>query len=142
MNKWIGYGNVGKDPDIRKVNDKMVTKFSLATNKNYIGSSGEKITDTQWHNIVIWGKLAETASKYVKKGTPLIVEGEVVYRSYENKEGQTIYITEIICNHFYFTGKPEAKEEKKSAAMSDVSELPGNVADYDEIPDDLDSIPA
>ena len=134
MNKWIGHGNVGKDPDTRKVNDKTVTKFSLATNKSYTNNSGEKITETQWHNIILWGKVAETASKYVKKGTSLIIEGEISYRSYDNKDGQTVYVTEIIGQHMHFTGnKPE--EPKPQKAMSNINDLPGNVANYDEIPD-------
>ena len=135
MNKAILYGNVGKEPDSRKVGDSTVTKFSLATNKTYTDKSGEKVTKTQWHNIVLWGKVAETASKYVKKGTSLIVEGEISYRSYENKQGQTVYVTEIIGQHMHFTGnKPE--EPKPQKAMSNINDLPGNVANYDEIPDD------
>lgn len=146
MNKVFLYGNVGKDPDTRTVNDKTVTKFSLATNKTYTNASGEKVTDTQWHNITIWGKLAETAAKYVKKGNPLIVEGEINYRSYENKEGVTVYVTEILGSHIHFVCKAEAKSEppqasgewkgkKEVKAMSKVEDLPGNVANYDEIPD-------
>lgn len=143
MNKWIGYGNVGKDPESRKVGDSTVTKFSLATNKTYTNHEGEKITDTQWHNIVLWGKVAETASKYVKKGSSLIIEGEIAYRSYENKEGQTVYVTEIIGNTMHFTGnKPEAKSDKIPARPSNINDLPG--AREDELaalaelpPDDL-----
>ena len=135
MNKIILHGNVGKDPDTRKVNDKTVTKFSLATNKSYTNNSGEKITETQWHNIILWGKVAETASKYVKKGTSLIIEGEISYRSYENKDGQTVYVTEIIGQHMHFTGnKPE--EPKTQKAMSDVSELPQHVQDAETIQDE------
>jgi single-strand DNA-binding protein len=124
MNKVFLHGNCGKDPESKVINQKTVTKFSLATNKTYTDASGQKITDTSWHNIVLWGKVAETASKYVKKGTSLIIEGEISYRSYENKEGQTVYVTEIIGHNMHFTGsKPEP--EKKSTAMSDISELPG-----------------
>jgi single-strand DNA-binding protein len=148
MNKVILHGNCGKDPESRKVNEKTVTKFSLATNKTYSNNVGEKITDTSWHNIVLWGKVAETASKYVKKGMSIIIEGEINYRSYENKEGQTVYITEIIGQNMHFTGNKEAKEPKEEIpqddwkgkkevkSMSDISELPGNVADYNDIPDD------
>lgn len=141
MNKVFLHGNCGKDPESRQVNNKTVTKFSLATNKTYTDASGQKITDTSWHNIVLWGKVAETASKYVKKGTSLIIEGEINYRSYENREGQTVYITEIIGQNMHFTGsKPEEKPEPKGKvhtnSMSDISDLPGNVANYDDIPDD------
>jgi single-strand DNA-binding protein len=137
MNKVLLYGNVGKDPESKIINQKTVTKFSLATNKTYTNNAGEKITETQWHSIVLWGKVAETASGYVKKGMSLIIEGEISYRSYENKDGVRVYVTEIIGQNMHFTGsKEEKKEEKKSAAMSDINELPGNVANYDEIPDD------
>jgi single-strand DNA-binding protein len=131
MNKVTLFGNVGKDPESKVINQKTVTKFSLATNKSYSNSAGEKVTETQWHQIVLWGKVAETASKYVKKGQSLIIEGEISYRSYENKEGQTVYITEIIGHNMHFTGsKPEDKPtEKKSTAMSDINELPGAAED-------------
>jgi len=125
MNKVILFGNVGKDPDSKVINQKTVIKFSLATNKSYSNSAGEKVTETQWHSIVLWGKVAETASKYVKKGMSLIIEGEISYRSYENKEGQTVYITEIIGRNLHFTGSKQEPVEKKSTAMSDINELPG-----------------
>jgi single-strand DNA-binding protein len=149
MNKVILYGNVGKDPESKVINQKTVTKFSLATNKSYSNAQGEKVTDTSWHNIVLWGKVAETASKYVKKGSSIIIEGEISYRSYENKEGQTVYITEIIGHNMHFTGsKPEDKPaEKKSTAMSDINELPGandlpqHVRDAQNIPDGMDDLP-
>jgi single-strand DNA-binding protein len=149
MNKCILYGNVGKDPESKVINQKTVTKFSLATNKSYTNQAGEKVTDTSWHNIVLWGKVAETASKYVKKGSSIIIEGEISYRSYENKEGQTVYITEIIGHNLHFTGtKPEDKPaEKKSTAMSDINELPGandlpqHVRDAQNIPDGMEDLP-
>jgi single-strand DNA-binding protein len=127
-----------------------VAKFSLATNKKWTNKQGEKVTETAWHNVVLWGKLAELAEKYVKKGDSLIIEGEISYRSYENKEKQTVYTTEIIGNALHFAGskkeeKPESKEEdhstekwqgkKQIGAMSDINELPGYVNDGS-IPDD------
>lgn len=139
MNKVILWGNAGKDPESKQINGKTVTKFSFATNKIYTNNLGEKIIETSWHNIVLWGKVAEVASKYVKKGTSLIIEGEINYRSYENKDGQTIYITEIIGQNMHLTGsKPEEKQipNKTTRPVNDISDLPGNVADYDEIPDD------
>ena len=149
MNKWIGFGNVGKDPEVKKIGENTVAKFSLATNKSYTNAAGEKITETQWHNIILWNKLAELASKYVKKGSSLIIEGEIVYRNYENKEDQTIYITEIIGNALHFAGsKPETKSEtpvanqewkgkKEIGCMSNINDLPTHVKDAEENPDDL-----
>lgn len=145
MNKAILYGNVGKDPESKTINGSTVTKFSLATNKTYTNKAGEKISETSWHNIVLWGKVAEIASKYVKKGSSLIIEGEISYRSYENKEGQTVYMTEIIGSNMHMVGgKPEAKEPKEETwkgkkpvtSMSDVNELPQNVKDAEDVPDD------
>jgi len=140
MNKVQLFGNVGKDPESKQINGKTITKFSLATNKSYSNSSGEKITETQWHSIVLWGKIAETASKYVKKGNSLIIEGEINYRSYENKDGQTVYVTEIIGQAMHFVGSKPTEEPKTGKhyveSKSDINELPGNVADYDNIPDD------
>lgn len=143
MNKCILYGNVGKDPEVKRFEGgNVVAKFSLATNKSYT-KNGEKVTETSWHNIVFWGKLAELCEKYVKKGNSLIVEGEISYRSYENKEGQTVYMTEINGNALHFTGSkkdeaPQAKEEYAKGskmpvkAMSDINELPGNIVDSPE----------
>jgi len=104
------HGNLGKDPKIKTVGDKKVASFSIATTRSYKDKDGNKITD--WHNILVWEKLAEFAEKYLSKGSEVIVSGEIQYRNYENKEGQKIYITEIICSRFDFIGK---KDETKSA---------------------------
>ena len=139
MNKFIGYGNVGGDPVVTTMQSgSKVAKFSLATNRSYTNKQGEKITETQWHNIIFWNKQAELCEKYVRKGSSLIVEGEVTYRSYENKDGITVYITEIIGSNLHFAGSkkdeaPQAKDEwqgkKEIKSMSNPSDLPGSVAD-------------
>jgi len=143
MNKVILFGNVGKDPEVKTFEGgNKVAKFSLATNKSYT-KNGEKVTETSWHNIVLWGKLAELAEKYVKKGNSVIIEGEISYRSYENKDGQTVYMTEINGDRLHFTGgrkdeAPQAKDEYQKSgkvpvkAMSDINELPGNIVDNPE----------
>ena len=146
MNHVTLYGNIGKKPEIKVLQSgKKIAKFSLATNKSFTNKDGEKVTEVQWHNILMWNKLADLCEKYLDKGNSVIVEGEINYRSYENKDGVTVYITEIVGNALHFTGskqeeKPEAKDEwqgkKQVGAMSNIDELPGNVADYDEIPDD------
>lgn len=144
MNKAILFGNVGKDPEVRTFeNGNKVAKFSLATNKSYT-KNGEKVTETAWHNIVLWGKLAELAEKFVKKGNSVIIEGEISYRSYENKDDVTINLTEIIGDRLHFAGgkkeeKPEKEDnwqgKKEVKSMSDISELPGNIDDGS-VPDD------
>ena len=93
-------GNLGMDPEVKKLdNGRSMARFSLATTQTYNNTKGEKVKDTQWHNLVIWGKQAETAGKYLKKGSEIAVDGKVVYRSYE-KNGETKYITEVVVNEF------------------------------------------
>ncbi len=114
MNKCILFGNVGKDPDIRNLEgDKKVAKFSLATNKYSKNPAGEKVTNTTWHNIVVWDKLAELVEKFIKKGSSLIVEGEISYRSYTDKDGVTKYFTEIIGKELHFAGSKKEESEDK-----------------------------
>lgn len=130
MNHAILFGNVGNDPAVKHLESgKIVAKFSLATNKSYKNNSGEKVTETQWHNIVLWNKLAELSEKYIKKGSSIIIEGEINYRSYENKEKQTIYVTEIIADRLHFAGKPEEKKQEISKAEDDPSYIPKSTDD-------------
>ena len=81
-----------------------VAKFSIATNESYKNSLGEKITDTQWHNVVAWNKTAEIIEKYVTKGNEIVIEGKLTSRSYESKEGEKKYITEVVCNELLMLG--------------------------------------
>jgi len=94
-NKVILFGNVGKDVEITQLERGIKASVTLATNEYYTNSQGEKIGDTQWHNLVAYGKLAEIFQKYVTKGKEIAVEGKIVYRNYEDKEGNKRYITEI-----------------------------------------------
>ena len=101
-------GNLGKDPEVKTFDKgrKMAT-FTLATNETYLNQKGEKIKDTQWHNLVIWGKLADTAEAYLKKGTEVVIEGKLVHRSYETASGEKRYITEVNVNDLVLLGKKE-----------------------------------
>ncbi len=99
-------GHVGNDPEIVNLESgKKLAKFSIATNENYKNSKGEKITDTQWHNIVAWGKTAELVENYVPKGKEIGIEGKLTSRSYEDKEGIKRYVTEVVCNEILLLGK-------------------------------------
>jgi len=99
-------GNLGMDPEVKQFDGgRTMTKFSLATTQSYNNAQGEKVNDTQWHNLVIWGRQAEIAGKYLKKGSEITAEGRIVYRTYENKEGLTKYITEIVVNDFMMLAK-------------------------------------
>lgn len=105
-NKVQLIGNLGNDPEIITLeNGNKLAKFSIATNETYKNASGEKVTDTQWHNIVAWGKLAEIAEDFLSKGKEVVIEGRLTNRSYENSEGEKRYITEIRCNELLMLGK-------------------------------------
>ena len=96
VNKVILVGNVGKDPEIRHLDTGVaVANFSLATSETYTAKNGEKVTTTEWHNIVLWRGLAEVAEKYVTKGRQLYIEGRIRTRTYDDKDGNKKYITEI-----------------------------------------------
>jgi single-strand DNA-binding protein len=105
-NKVQLIGNLGNDPEIVKLDSgRTLAKFSLATNDHYKNSKGETVTDTQWHNVVAWGKTAELIEKYVTKGKEIAVEGKLTNRSYDNKAGEKRYITEIVVNELLLLGK-------------------------------------
>lgn len=98
-NKVQLIGNLGQDPDIKTIGeDRKVAHLSVATNESYRNAKGEKITETQWHNIVAWGKLAELAEKYLHKGTEVVIEGKLINRNYTDKQGVKRYVTEIQAN--------------------------------------------
>ena len=100
-------GRLGNTPELRTFDSgKKMTTFSLATNETYYDSKGEKVTDTQWHNIVAWGKKAEIIDNYLKKGSEIAIQGKLVNRKYE-KEGVTKYITEINLNEMVMLDKKE-----------------------------------
>lgn len=104
-NKVQLIGNLGKDPEIVNLDgDKKLAKFTIATNETYRNQKGEKVTDTQWHNVVAWGKTAEIIENYVTKGKEVAIEGKLTSRSYEDKEGNKKYITEIVCNELVMLG--------------------------------------
>ena len=104
-NKCNLIGHLGKDPEIKTVGDIVVGKFSLATGKKYKNKSGETVEETQWHNIVVWGKGAEIAEKYLKKGSFVLVEGEIRYRTWEGEDKIKKYFTEIYCLEFKMLDK-------------------------------------
>lgn len=94
-------GNLGKDPEIKHLdNGKVMAKFSLATSESYRNKEGDKVTETQWHNIIAWGKQAEIVEKYFEKGKEIALDGKLLHRSYEDKDGKMRYFTEIQVNEF------------------------------------------
>ncbi len=94
-------GNLGMDPEVKEVsNGNKMARFSLATSDSYKNQKGEKVTETQWHNLIIWGKQAEIAGKYLKKGKQIAVEGKLETNSYDDKEGNRKFFTQIKVNDF------------------------------------------
>jgi single-strand DNA-binding protein len=103
-------GRLGKDPEIKTFNDRKRATFSLATSDTYKDQKGQKVEDTQWHNIVVWGKLAGVIEKYVKKGDEIAVEGKLTHRVYESN-GEKKYITEINLNDMLLLGGNKKDKE-------------------------------
>jgi single-strand DNA-binding protein len=107
-NKVQLIGFIGKDPEIRNLSGgKIMGKFSLATTDSYKNSKGERMETTSWHNLVVWGKQAEFAEKYIKKGSELAVEGKLVSRNYEDKDGKKVYTTEIWVSEIVFMNRKQ-----------------------------------
>ncbi len=105
VNKVILVGNLGKDPEIRYLeNNASVANFTLATTEGYT-KDGQRIEQTEWHNIVMWRGLAEIAAKYLKKGSQIYLEGKIRTRSYDDKEGVKRYITEIVADTMTMLGR-------------------------------------
>ena len=98
-------GNLGNKPEVIILDSgKKLAKFSVATNETYKNSVGEKVTDTQWHNIIAWNKTAEIIESYLDKGSEVMIEGKLTSRSYENENGEKRYITEVVCNEILMLG--------------------------------------
>ncbi len=104
-NKVQLIGNLGSAPEIITLESgKKLAKFSLATNESYKNAQGEKVTETQWHNLVAWNNTAEIVEKYLEKGKEIAIEGKLTSRSYDDKDGNKRYVTEIIVNELLLLG--------------------------------------
>ncbi|HSQ00482.1 MAG TPA: single-stranded DNA-binding protein [Candidatus Dormibacteraeota bacterium] len=107
VNKAILIGNLGRDPEVRFTpSGRAVAKFSVATTEKWTDQNGQKQEKTEWHNIVVWGKQAETCGQYLAKGRQVFIEGRITNRSYDDKDGNKKYITEIIARDVRFLGGP------------------------------------
>lgn len=101
-------GHLGANPEIKEFGDnKKVARISLATNDTYRDQQGKKITQTQWHNLVAWGQIANVASKYLTKGSHIAIEGKLTNRSWEDKEGAKRYITEVVVSEIQMLDKAQ-----------------------------------
>ncbi len=105
FNKVILVGNVGKDPEIRRFENNIKASFSLATSETYTPKGGDKVTQTEWHNIVAWRRLAELSENYIRKGSQILIEGKLRYRSYDDKDGNKRYIVEVEAEAIQLLGR-------------------------------------
>lgn len=102
-------GNLGAAPEVKEVsNGNKLAKLSVATNESYKNANGDWVQETTWHNCVAWGKTAEIAENYLKKGSEVCVQGKLTNRSYDDKEGVTRYITEVVINDILLLGKKDS----------------------------------
>lgn len=112
VNKVILVGNLGKDPEVKHLDSGVVVaNFSIATSESYKNKQGEKVENTEWHNIVVWKGLAEIAEKYLKKGAKVYLEGSIKTRKWEDSDGKTRYATEIIGHNLVMLGKKEGPSD-------------------------------
>lgn len=109
-NKVQLIGNLGNDPEVRSTDSgRKYARFSVATNEYYTSVQGAKVKETQWHNLVAWGKVADVVEKYLNKGSEVAIEGKLVTRSYNDKEGNKKYITEVeVYEMVMFSSKPKS----------------------------------
>ncbi len=136
INKVILVGNVGKDPEVRHLDSGVaVTTFPLATSETYRNKEGQKVTNTEWHNIVLWRGLAEIAEKYVKKGNPLYIEGKIRTRSWDDKDGNKRYTTEIVGDNMQMLGSKQSQEEAATSTPESSNGIDiGNIPEEDDLP--------
>ena len=115
-NKVQLIGNLGFDPEVREVAaGRKVARMSVATHETYRNAKGESVTDTQWHTVVAWGPTAEQVERLLRKGMPVMLEGRLVHRSYEGKDGNKRYVTEVVMNGFNLMPKQRAEETAAAA---------------------------
>lgn len=112
-NKVQLIGNLGSKPEIKVTeNGKKLARFSIATSEVYRNANGEKVTETQWHYVIAWGKVADIVEKFLNKGSEVALEGKLINRSYNDKEGNKKYITEVQANELLLLGGQGNKAEK------------------------------
>ena len=135
VNKVILIGNVGADPDVKYLEGGVaVARFSLATSEVYNNKNGERVTQTEWHNIVLWRNLAQIAEKYVRKGMMLYIEGRLRTRSWDDQNGVKRYTTEIYGDNFQMLSRKQDNGEKpQDTSMPQAPDLGGS-DDSDDLP--------
>lgn len=144
VNKVILIGNLGKDPEIRHLeNGTTVANFPIATSESYTDkNTGQKVENTDWHDIVVWRGLAEVVEKYVRKGQKVYIEGKLKKRSWQDKEGNTRYTTEVVADELTILSKPESKSHDNQRNPYDSTGTPNAPSKVDDIiQNDKDDLP-
>jgi single-strand DNA-binding protein len=138
INKVILVGNLGKDPEVRHLEGgTAVAKFPLATTESYKNKEGQRISQTEWHNIVVWRGLAEVAGKYLNKGMQVYIEGKIKNRSWDDKDGNKRYITEIVADNMTILGRRDdtggATSESNTGTQTSEAQ-PSHANESDDLP--------
>ncbi len=135
VNKAILLGNLGADPEMRYTpTGQAVTSIRIATTDRYKDKNGEQQSRTDWHNVVLWGRLAEIARDYLKKGSPVYIEGRIQYRSYDDKDGIKRYRTDIVAQSLQLLGSRPGGGESAPPAESAEATEPQMPANDDDLP--------
>jgi len=135
INKVILIGNLGKDPEIINIgNDVKKASFSLATTETYKNKDGIKTDQTEWHNIVVWRGLADIAEQYLRKGSRIYLEGSIRYRSYDDKDGNKRYITEIVGDSFLMLDRASDSVKNTDITSKNEPKAPIEPAPDDDLP--------
>jgi len=139
VNKVILVGNLGRDPEIRTLESGVkVARFSIATTESYNDrNTGQRVDQTEWHNIVLWRGLAEIAEKYLRKGNQVYLEGKLQTRSYQDKDGITKYSTEVVGQNMNMLGGRSTASESSYESSNQSTTPPANPVDLPEETDDL-----
>ena len=104
-NKVQLIGHVGQDPEIKQLENGRVANFTIATNDSYTNAKGEKVEQTEWHRVSAWGKTVDIIEQLLKKGSHVAIEGKLTHRSYDDKDGNKRYITEVVANELVLLSK-------------------------------------
>lgn len=141
LNKILLIGNVGQDPQIRTAGENKVASLTLATTEKRKDKTGNVISETEWHNVVIWGKLADVVEKYVSKGSQLYVEGKIKTEKYTDKEGTDRYSTKVYASSLQLLGgRPEGQTSHPRPETQNTSSVPHPIT-VDDVPDDDSDLP-
>lgn len=131
VNKVILLGHLGKDPEVRHLeNGRAVANFSIATSETYKNKQGDRVTNTEWHNVVLWSPLAEIAESYMKKGSQVYIEGKLTTRSWDDKDGLKRYTTEVVGRELTLLGKPNeggGSQDNFASRTESATSAPGAV---------------